>query len=84
MFAKQNRLTFTNQDCVQIHNHFQIQTMSAEGCKIAIIGSGAAGISAARYLADNSNYDITVLEADPERYGGRIWSYEGVPGYSGT
>lgn len=52
--------------------------------KVVIIGAGTAGISAARHLADHSNCDITVLEANPERYGGRIWSYDNVPGYTGT
>lgn len=58
--------------------------MFAEGYKIPTVGSTVAGIYAARYLADNSNYDTTLLKPDPERYGSRIWSLGGVPGYAST
>lgn len=51
--------------------------------KVIVIGSGMSGICAARQLADQTNFDITILEANPDRWGGRIWSYE-VPGYPGT
>lgn len=46
----------------------------AQSKKIAIIGSGVAGMSAARKLQDEvgDEYEIVVLEADPNRYGGRI------------
>lgn len=50
---------------------------------VAVIGSGMAGITAARQLTDRTKFDVVVLEANTERYGGRLWSYE-VPGFRGT
>lgn len=50
---------------------------------VIVIGSGMAGITAARQLADRTDFDVIVLEANPDRFGGRIWSYE-APGYAGT
>jgi monoamine oxidase len=42
---------------------------------VAIVGGGAAGIGAARRLAQ-SNYSTVLLEAGP-RLGGRAWTHEG-------
>jgi len=50
---------------------------------VYIIGAGMAGLAAARRLASqNGPFDVTVLEAHPSRYGGRVHSYE-VPGEPG-
>ncbi len=41
---------------------------------VIIIGAGISGIAAARQLVNAGGYDVTILEARPDRYGGRIWS----------
>jgi len=41
--------------------------------QVLVIGAGIAGLAAARSLVD-SKYQVTVLEARPDRYGGRLWT----------
>ena len=55
----------------------------AEKKKIIIVGAGMAGIAAARELI-NSGCDVTLLEARPDRYGGRMWSYRELACGSGN
>lgn len=43
--------------------------------KVLIIGAGIGGISAGRHLLDNSNLEVTVLEANFDRIGGRMRTY---------
>ena len=45
-----------------------------QGDDIIVIGAGMAGCSAARTLLRNTEHNVTVLEADPDRYGGRMWT----------
>jgi monoamine oxidase len=47
---------------------------------VAVIGAGAAGIAAARYLVADGGVSVLVLEAR-ERPGGRAWTVEvdGIP-----
>jgi NAD(P)-binding Rossmann-like domain len=40
---------------------------------VVIIGAGMAGITAARWIVDNTNYSAIILEAR-ERSGGRLYS----------
>ena len=47
---------------------------SVQGDDIVVVGAGMAGCSAARTLLRNTEYDVVVLEADPDRYGGRMWT----------
>ncbi len=47
---------------------------SCLGRKIGIIGGGLAGMAAAFELR-KAGFDITIFEADPERIGGRIYTY---------
>lgn len=50
--------------------------------KVIVIGAGISGLAAARRLQDSGEVDVTILEANPDRIGGRIWSFE-VPGNPG-
>ena len=45
-----------------------------EGMDVVIIGAGISGISAARHLINHGGYNVTILEARPDRYGGRMWT----------
>jgi monoamine oxidase len=47
---------------------------SCRGKKVGIIGGGLAGMAAAFELR-KAGFDITVFEANPERIGGRIYTY---------
>mgnify|MGYP000908850078 CR=1 FL=1 len=47
---------------------------SCQGKKAGIIGGGLAGLSAAFELR-KAGFDITIFEADPERIGGRVFTY---------
>lgn len=42
--------------------------------EVIVIGAGASGLAAARALTDAGQCKVTVLEARPNRYGGRIWT----------
>ncbi|XP_060068174.1 uncharacterized protein LOC132548334 [Ylistrum balloti] len=44
--------------------------------EVLVIGGGISGLAAARKLANHPSqlYEVTVLEARKERYGGRIWT----------
>ena len=50
---------------------------SATGKKVAIIGSGPAGISAGYYLSNNG-HDVTIFESMPQAGG---WLRYGIPEY---
>ena len=41
---------------------------------VIVVGAGTSGLAAARTLVDHGGYNVTVLEANPDRYGGRIWT----------
>ena len=44
-------------------------------CQDAIvIGAGISGIATARTLVDHGGFNVIVLEANPDRYGGRMWT----------
>ena len=45
---------------------------------VIVIGAGTSGLAAARTLVDHGEYNVTVLEANPDRYGGRIWTNKGI------
>lgn len=45
--------------------------------KVAIVGAGVAGLTAALSLKDQGFSDITVYEANPSRIGGRMWTNTG-------
>lgn len=47
---------------------------------VVVVGAGAAGITAARTLVDGGKSNIIILEANCDRYGGRINTMF-VPGY---
>jgi monoamine oxidase len=42
--------------------------------KVAVVGAGIAGLTAALSLKDQGFSDVTVYEANPSRIGGRIWT----------
>jgi monoamine oxidase len=42
--------------------------------KVAVVGGGVAGLTAALSLQDQGFSNVTVYEANPARLGGRIWS----------
>ncbi|MFD6160524.1 FAD-dependent oxidoreductase [Nocardia sp. NPDC060256] len=50
---------------------------SAERKKIVVVGAGPAGLSAANLLAD-AGHQVTVLEANGNRTGGRVKTFRGV------
>lgn len=56
--------------------------MSLKGKKIGIIGAGVAGLSCA-YELRKLGCDITILEGDKNRIGGRIYTYQFGDGYYG-
>ncbi|XP_014779148.1 lysine-specific histone demethylase 1A [Octopus bimaculoides] len=41
---------------------------------VVVVGAGVAGLAAARSLTNSGQWDVTVLEARKERYGGRVWT----------
>ena len=43
------------------------------GDNVVVAGAGVSGCAAARTLLQNSGHNVTVLEANPDRYGGRTW-----------
>ncbi len=42
--------------------------------KVAVVGAGVAGLTAALSLKDQGFSDVTVYEANPSRVGGRMWT----------
>jgi monoamine oxidase len=46
---------------------------AATSADVIIIGAGMAGITAARWIVDNTDYSVIILEAR-ERSGGRLYS----------
>ena len=48
--------------------------MAAGKPHIVVIGAGASGLGAARYLTNTKKYKVTVLEAR-DRTGGRVWTH---------
>ena len=59
------------------HNGRIAEPIPGSGKTVAIVGSGPAGLLAA-YQLKQVGIDVTVLEADPYRYGGRIDSYKPI------
>ena len=45
-----------------------------KGNDVVVVGAGVSGCAAARTLLQNSDHNVTVLEANPDRYGGRTWT----------
>lgn len=52
-----------------------VHDSATEHTKVAIIGAGIAGISAAEKLTSHGFTDFRILEAT-DRTGGRIWTYD--------
>ena len=44
------------------------------GQGVIVIGAGVSGIALARTLVDHGGFNVTVLGANPDRYGGRMWT----------
>ena len=44
--------------------------------KVIVIGAGISGLAAARFLVNTGRFDVLVLEARPDRIGGRIWTHK--------
>lgn len=59
------------------HNGRIAEAIPDSGKTVAVIGSGPAGLLAAFQLKQ-LGIDVTVFEADPYRYGGRIYSYRPI------
>ena len=55
---------------------FALISLSSQclGQDVIVIGAGTSGIGAARTLVDHRGFNVTVLEANPDRYGGRMWT----------
>ena len=55
---------------------FPLVSLSSQcfGQDVIVIGAGISGIGAARTLVDHGGFNVTVLEANPDRYGGRMWT----------
>lgn len=43
--------------------------------KVLVIGAGISGLATARVLVNSGHFDVTVVEARPDRIGGRIWTH---------
>lgn len=63
---------------LQAHKGFIAQPVPNTGKRVAIVGSGPAGLVAAYQLLQ-LGIEVIVFEADSRRYGGRIYSYRPVP-----
>ncbi|KAL4237415.1 hypothetical protein ACF0H5_002132 [Mactra antiquata] len=64
-----------------IVNHGQL----VEKKEVVIVGGGMAGMAAARALLNKGEYNVKVLEARSDRYGGRIWTNRQIqPGLKGV
>ena len=44
--------------------------------KVIVVGAGISGLAAARFLMNTGRFDVLVLEARPDRIGGRIWTHK--------
>ena len=52
----------------------QMTTLTSFLClDVIVVGAGISGLNAGRTL-QQQGHSVTLLEADPERYGGRIWT----------
>lgn len=51
--------------------HLIISMAASNQVEVIVVGAGTSGISAARYLQDNTNYKVVIVEAN-DRTGGRI------------
>ena len=49
-------------------------TSQCLGQDVIVIIAGISGIAAARTLVDHGGFNVTILEANPDRYGGRMWT----------
>lgn len=63
------------------HNGRIAEPLPEAGKSVAIVGSGPAGLLAAFQLKQ-LGIAVTIFEADPFRYGGRIYSYKPIAGDS--
>ncbi len=45
---------------------------SVQCVDVIVVGAGLSGLAAARTLCNDGRFNITILEARPDRYGGRV------------
>ena len=57
------------------HLNFKSFRMTTQS-KVIVVGAGISGLAAARFLVNTGRYEVIILEARPDRIGGRIWTHK--------
>lgn len=70
-------ILYDHEQYLRKHNGLIAKPIPNTGKKVAIVGSGPAGLVAAFQLLQ-LGIDVTVFEADKCRYGGRVYSYRPI------